>query len=184
MIEINIKATNGSHLRKQLLDLLGMYPAVEEPEKVEVGQLFDEEEQALANIEPEAPPEPVKRGRGRPRTKPLEAPVAAPVAAPEPETDPLEEAIDALTNQVDAESLEPDEDAGYTIDVGSVGNAVDNEMLKREVIASLSDMFTAGQVKTVRHVLHKYGRGAKSFPEIDAAHFPEIKAALERNEAA
>jgi hypothetical protein len=67
---------------------------------------------------------------------------------------------------------------------GPAYDPVSNELLKREVIASLSDMFTAGNVKVVRHVLHKYGRGAKSFPEIDPVYFPEIKAALDRNEAA
>jgi hypothetical protein len=134
----------------------------------------------------ESLPEPVKARRAHRRVKPVEAPVEAPVAAPEPEPDPLEEAIDALTNEVDASMPIDDEPVVEDIDIisGEPLKAVDNEMLKRDVIASLSSMFAAGNVKTVRHVLHKYGHGAKSFPEIDAVHFPEIKAALERNEAA
>ena len=136
----------------------------------------------------ESPPEPAKQRRAHRRVKPVEAPVAAPVAAPEPEPDPLEEAIDALTNEVDASMPIDDEPVVEDIDIISGEPlqkvVVDNEMLKRDVIASLSSMFAAGNVKTVRHVLHKYGHGAKSFPEIDAVHFPEIKAALERNEAA
>jgi hypothetical protein len=122
-----------------------------------------------------SPPEAAKKKRAHRRVKPVEAPVAAPVAPQEAERDPIEEALDALTTEVDEESEQQEPD---------LVNAVSNEMLKREVISSLSDMFTAGNVKVVRHVLHKYGHGAKSFPEIDPAHFPEIKAALDRNEAA
>jgi len=136
-------------------------------------------------IVPDEPQEPVQRDKPRRahrRVRPVEAPVAAPVAAPDPEPDPLEEAIDQLTNEVDADdAFAKADDVAAGIEVL---DTVSNEMLKREVISSLADMFTAGNVKVVRHVLHKYGRGAKSFPEIDPVHFPEIKAALDRNEAA
>jgi hypothetical protein len=128
-----------------------------------------------------------KPRRAHRRVRPVEAPVAAPVAAPAPEPDPLEEAIDALSHEVDRSDVEIDALADPDEDIGGTplrSNGVDNEMLKREVISSLADIFAAGNVKVVRHVLHKYGRGAKSFPEIDPAHFPEIKAALDRNEAA
>jgi hypothetical protein len=142
-------------------------------------------EQFLANVEaantlmpatePQgSPPEAVRKKRAHRRVKPVEAPVAAPMPLQD-ERDPIEEALDALTAEVDDEGEQQEPD---------LVNAVSNEMLKREVIASLADMFTAGNVKVVRHVLHKYGHGAKSFPEIDPAHFPEIKAALDRNEAA
>jgi hypothetical protein len=63
-------------------------------------------------------------------------------------------------------------------------DTVADENLKREVINSLSDLFTAGKVKIVRHVLDKYGDGAKSFPEIDASKFRAIKDAIMRGEAA
>jgi hypothetical protein len=43
-------------------------------------------------------------------------------------------------------------------------------------------MFAAGKVNLMRAVLTKYGKGAKSFPEIEAKDFPEIAAALARGD--
>jgi hypothetical protein len=59
-----------------------------------------------------------------------------------------------------------------------------NEALKKDTIAKLGALFAAGKVKVVRNALDKYGKGAKSFPEIDAAQFPAIAAALDRGDIA
>ena len=189
MIEIHIEATDGSDLRRQLLNLLGLYAVdsltpympgttSKHPDKGDFGMLDklggdDDVVNAPGDVvnapgEYELAPQgkPVETGKPRRahrRVKPVEAPVAAPVAPQEPEQDPLEQAIDQLTSEVDEESLEADEVDIIKGPINGPG-AVDNEMLKREVIASLSDMFAAGQVKIVRHVLHKYGHGAKAFP--------------------
>jgi hypothetical protein len=183
MEELRIAACNALSLK--MPSAVGMIPTpVDQPDPSQsLGQLFDEEEQKQARIEPEAPPEGRKARRPHRRVKPVEAPVAAPVAPQEDERDPIEEALDALTDAVDALDDDVRDEADKTAD-RAANTAVANEMLKREVISSLADMFTAGNVKVVRHVLHKYGHGAKSFPEIEAIHFPEIKAALDRNEAA
>ena len=70
------------------------------------------------------------------------------------------------------------------ISLTPTAEALANEKLKAETIATLQTLFSAGKVKVVSHVLDKYGNGAKSFPEIDASQFPLIADALKRGEAA
>jgi hypothetical protein len=105
-----------------------------------------------------------KRPVGRPRK-----------VAPEPlpEIDPVDTALEEgfLSNEVD--TPEPN---------GADPDPIALEKLKQETVAKLPDMFAAGKVNLMRAVLTKYGKGAKSFPEIEAKDFPEIAAALARGD--
>jgi hypothetical protein len=69
-----------------------------------------------------------------------------------------------------------------TVANGGLADALALEKLKQETVAKLPDMFAAGKVNLMRAVLTKYGKGAKSFPEIEAKDFPEIAAALARGD--
>jgi hypothetical protein len=110
-----------------------------------------------------------KRGPGRPRKATGPTPVVA---------DPDQEALDDIEVLMD----EDEDDDEPAVDVKP--DTVAAEKLKAEVMETLQGMFAAGKVKVVRHLLTKYGAGAKSFPEIDAHLFPAIKDALARGETA
>ena len=103
---------------------------------------------------------------GTPPDKKASKPAKKAAKKPEPEPEPEDE---------------PEEPAPLA---DALRDAVANEKLKADVIATLQDLFTAGKVKVIRSVLDRYGDGAKSFPEIDAAKFPLIKEALEKGEIA
>jgi hypothetical protein len=117
--------------------------------------------------------EPIKRPVGRPRkVQPEPVPEIDDVLSDEeprygddaPEPDPLEEGFMAAAA------------------ANGAGDPVALEKLKQETVAKLPDMFAAGKVNLMRAVLTKYGKGAKSFPEIEAKDFPEIAAALARGD--
>lgn len=97
-----------------------------------------------------------------PQQAPRKSKVKAP---PEPviidEADPVEEMME---ESVDAKAQA----------------AVDLLKLKNEQLDRLRDLFNAGKGPFVRELLAKYGDGAKVFPEVDAVHFPAIKADIDR----
>jgi hypothetical protein len=105
-----------------------------------------------------------KRPVGRPRKVQPE---------PLPEIDPEPENFIHSTDPNLDEEPEPN---------GADPDPVALEKLKQETVAKLPDMFAAGKVNLMRAVLTKYGKGAKSFPEIEAKDFPEIAAALARGD--
>ena len=76
----------------------------------------------------------------------------------------------------------PDQHDDYREPNGADPDPIALEKLKQETVAKLPDMFAAGKVNLMRAVLTKYGKGAKSFPEIEAKDFPEIAAALARGD--
>jgi len=192
MITLHLEAETLAELRvlvQRVLDQTNPVFDHKHPDKGDFGMLdASEPQENRQENRQESPPERAKARRPHRRVRPVEAPVATPVAAPAPDPDPLEEAFSSMPSPdaIDAGGDLPDDvdEVDNANAIGDARTAVDNELLKRAVISSLADMFTAGNVKVVRHVLHKYGHGAKSFPEIDPVHFPEIKAALDRNEAA
>jgi hypothetical protein len=133
-------------------------------------------------------PEPAPEVTGRPLTAAERKKQEArdklrgkPAATPKPEPEIVDFEIEMPPEPAKEPFVDdPDDEPEPEIHV----DAVADENLKREVINSLSDLFTAGKVKIVRHVLDKYGDGAKSFPEIDASKFRAIKDAIMRGEAA
>jgi hypothetical protein len=122
-----------------------------------------------------------EKGNGKPRRAHRATAKPMPVDAPGEETDvpltvlePEDDPLTALEPEVEPED-EPGPDETPLTPVGL-------EALKKTVIDQLAGLFAAGKVKVVRHVLDKYGQGAKSFPEIDASHFPAIRDAIARGE--
>jgi len=122
--------------------------------------------------------EAAKRPVGRPRK----------TAKPDPAPDPDQEPVDEAPFEIDIGGMpSPDqhEDEPEYVEVpvpNSKADPVAMEKLKQETVAKLPDMFAAGKVNLMRAVLTKYGKGAKSFPEIEAKDFPEIAAALARGD--
>jgi hypothetical protein len=122
---------------------------------------------------------------------------------PVPEIDPLEEGFMSViedahvgadigngpaTNEIPfgagtAAGIPPHMDDNHVPEPnGADPDPIALEKLKQETVAKLPDMFAAGKVNLMRAVLTKYGKGAKSFPEIEAKDFPEIAAALARGD--
>jgi len=99
-------------------------------------------------------------GNGKAKEEPAEAPVEEATGPAEPE------------EVFEVEIVEEEQP-----DAGPQDSLADLK-LKEEVLASLHTMFLAGNVKRIREILTKYGHGAKSFPEVEAKHFAEIKKAI------
>ena len=118
------------------------------------------------------PTKPAKSLKTKGKTEKKEQ--AEQAVVPEPQPEPLAEPLPWETPEPVNAAPAP---TPFTL-------ALDNEKLKSEVIATLQDMFAAGKVKTIRGVLDKFGGGAKSFPEVDASRFHEIKSALASGEFA
>jgi hypothetical protein len=187
-IHITIDADSGDDLRRGLFDLLVERHAVDavkklvpKPDVAEAASAaFDDMPVQGVAEAPEAPPT-VARRKHRATIKPGPASVPKPepvdeeeiAMPPEPEKEPF------VDEPEDADALEQAMKSN-----GSAADAVANEKLKKETIAKLAELFTAGKVKVVRHVLEKYGQGAKSFPEIDASQFPLIRDAIAKGETA
>ena len=91
-----------------------------------------------------------------------------------------------VTGVVAVEEPGPAPEEDFVVDMdepnGADHDPIALEKLKQETVAKLPDMFAAGKVNLMRAVLTKYGKGAKSFPEIEAKDFPEIAAALARGD--
>ena len=157
MITFTIEAESVEELRAKAILALDLRIATPAQAEAKVGAL----------TQPEA-----KRPVGRPRKVQPE---------PLPEIDPVDEALEEgfLSNEdgvvVSVPGLDPEPN-------GVDRDPVSLEKLKQEVIAKLPDMFVAGKVILMRAVLTKYGKGAKSFPEIEASEFPLIAAAFERGD--
>jgi hypothetical protein len=125
------------------------------------------------------PPEEPKRPVGRPRKVQPD---------PVPEIDPVDEPALPTFGEVHPDYPSFVEDRtepltnGVEPDRHEAADVFALEKLKQETVAKLPDMFAAGKVNLMRAVLTKYGKGAKSFPEIEAKDFPEIAAALARGD--
>jgi hypothetical protein len=161
MITLYLEATSLAELKQMALVAL------------DLGRVPTTDEVAAAK-------ESIKRPVGRPRKVQPD---------PAPEIDPLEEGF--LSNEdgivVSVPGLEPDDipqhmDDNHVPEPNGAGDPIALEKLKAETVAKLPDMFAAGKVNLMRAVLTKYGKGAKSFPEIEAKDFPEIAAALARGD--
>ena len=87
------------------------------------------------------------------------------LAKPEPQMEP-EEPV-----------LEEEEDILVKPETKS---AIDLLKLKEQQLDRLRELFNAGKGTYVRELLAKFGNGAKVFPEVDAAQFPEIKKAIDK----
>ena len=59
-------------------------------------------------------------------------------------------------------------------------DAVALHRLKEETLKELRSLYISGKGPFVRQLLAKHGHGALVFPEVDAVHFPAIKADLDR----
>jgi len=134
-------------------------------------------------------------GTNAPKEEPIKRPVGRPRKVqpdPLPEIDPVDEGIEGIVVSVPGLDPEPgypsfvnDRTEPEYVEVpvpNSKADPVAMEKLKQETVAKLPDMFAAGKVNLMRAVLTKYGKGAKSFPEIEAKDFPEIAAALARGD--
>lgn len=74
---------------------------------------------------------------------------------------------------------EPEEEEDILVKP-DVKQAVDLLKLKEQQLDRLRELFNAGKGTYVRELLAKFGNGAKVFPEVDAAQFPEIKKAIDK----
>jgi hypothetical protein len=112
--------------------------------------------------QPDVPKEeyvdPAPKKRGRPRKE------------PEPEVNYVNGAEDDTEDQ-DME-IPSTESSGST-------SAVELHKVKEETLKRLRDLFVAGKGTKIRELLKKHGRGALTFPEIDAKYFPAIKADID-----
>jgi hypothetical protein len=161
MITLTLQADTIPQMRELLMAALGMERVTAALEEPRPGTpTTAEEASAIANTASAI----AKRPVGRPRKVAPEPP---------PEIDPVDTALEEgfLSNEVD--TPEPN---------GADHDPIALEKLKQETVAKLPDMFAAGKVNLMRAVLTKYGKGAKSFPEIEAKDFPEIAAALQRGD--
>lgn len=190
-ITITFTADSAERLREQMLFILNGGDAVREVKSGFIGQNGPlPGRTGPFGDKPE--PEPINRDIGPVVTgvapkKTKVAKKAPPVQEPvEEEEDISDEAFlkragveEPTTLEKMNQSYEPDADPEVeTMD------AVEAEKLKKKVIDQLAELFAAGKVKVVRHVIDKYGQGAKSFPEIDASQFPAIRDAIARGETA
>ena len=62
-------------------------------------------------------------------------------------------------------------------------DAVALHRLKEETLKELRSLYISGKGPFVRQLLAKHGHGALVFPEVEAKHFPAIKADLDRGSA-
>jgi len=176
-IHITIDADSGDDLRRGLFDLLVDRHAVDAIAKLspKPDAPKPEKEQKNGDL-----PKDVAPKRKHRATNPTPA---GPPTTPEPvDEEPFEDIVAGVA-EAEAEAEEPDV-LEQAIQGNGSADAVANEKLKKETIAKLAELFTAGKVKVVRHVLEKYGQGAKSFPEIDASQFPLIRDAIAKGETA
>jgi hypothetical protein len=191
MLTLHLEAASLEELRAKAILALDLRITTAAQAEVRIADLTAPE--ITPAPKPVEPVEPVKKRRAHRRVRPVETPVAAPVAVLEPVEEPLVEdrMPDADIGSFTAIDVDADDRPVDPAEMISTANANENaldkfalEKLKAEVVASLAGRFAAGQVKSIRAVLTKYGNGAKSYPEIDASLFPAISAALERGEAA
>jgi hypothetical protein len=176
-IHITIDADSGDDLRRGLFDLLVERHAVDAIAKLspKPDAPKPEKEQKNGDL-----PKDVATKRKHRATNPT------PAGPPQGRPEPVDEEEIEMPPEPEKEPFvdEPDELEQALKSNGSAADAVANEKLKKETIAKLAELFTAGKVKVVRHVLEKYGQGAKSFPEIDASQFPLIRDAIAKGETA
>jgi hypothetical protein len=182
MITITIEAETVEELRAQLFALLPtpIWKTVTPPEPEPA-----KEEWKADPLQPiVAPPAPARPKRKHRAT-----------ATPRPEPEPAEPVLE----DVDLTSFDSEEAPGEASDGAEwldymaedepatvapprtpMADAIANEKVKAEVIDRLAGLFNSGKVKFIRSILDEFGNGAKTFAEIDASQFPEIREAMNR----
>jgi hypothetical protein len=182
MITITIEAETVEELRAQLFALLPtpIWKTVTPPEPEPA-----KEEWKADPLQPiVAPPAPARPKRKHRAT-------ATPRPEPEP-AEPVLEDVD-LTSFDSEEALGEASDGAEWLDYMAddvpaavapprtpMADAIANEKVKAEVIDRLAGLFNSGKVKFIRSILDEFGNGAKTFAEIDASQFPEIREAMNR----
>jgi hypothetical protein len=208
MITITLEAETVEELRAQLFALLPtpiwktVTPPEPEPAKEEWKTRMQEETERLRKDMQEWKADPLQPIAATPApAKPKRKHRAT--AAPEPEPEPAEpvlEDVDLTSFDSEEEASKgpgtewldyaAEDDADLPAAIGSVFtsgipsnpliDALANEKIKAEVIDRLAGLFNSGKVKFIRSILDEFGNGAKTFAEIDASQFPEIREAMNR----
>lgn len=112
---------------------------------------------------------PKKRGRPK-RAEPVEAPATAADVRAAMEDDDI----------LDTPREDPDPLEDLQGDPGAPVDTVALHRLKEETLKQLRSMYISGKGTFVRQLLAKHGHGALVFPEVEAKHFPAIKADMDR----
>lgn len=124
---------------------------------------------------------PKKRGRPKKSETPIE-PKEASVREAAPATAEVKHAMedDDILN-TPREDPDPTEELGEDpAYVEASFDAIALHRLKEETLKQLRNLYISGKGSFVRQLLAKHGHGAHVFPEVEAKHFPAIKADLDR----